>query len=1188
MPQRTVYYDSASGMFRPNRSWSPAHTGLNRAAQRRLVDQLFSAAGEVKFSNNVRDMARLGYGDFGEGGAGYMSPDSGDSQFDRKKAEADAISFEMERQGKTLEQMYEDQNKPKGFDAVLDKTLNNRGGRGLMRVLDVISRPLYANMEALDSGIRAARNETSEHPGWEALPPTYRYGKDAWRNSETGKVETKPEWGTGTNANGESKVSGPGWQEVMGEGLKGGWRGLQGKDKTTFGNVLRGNDLLEGKPAAVVGLGGDILFDPATYVSFGTANFVKKGGMEALERGEREAVEAAARTTARDSLGEIAASGGRKGAAAEKALLDEGSKTWQKTLQKSLQDELETRGLARQKVRIPDIEATGGKYNPKAVAKRRLTEALDGNEILKARQAARGPARAEIEGTLKASGLPVDKSLVDDFVKRAEDQAANSVQKQISEEIADEVATLEAMKLDKQLEVKFLGKPIATSEKAGKALAQSGDFYRNTRLGSFLARSFRTDAEVGTALHTMSRRAKGLNMRRFEEESELVRSTFKKLGVSHKGREAIARAVELGDTKGLTQAQVEGYNFIKKLNKRIFDDEVGAGLRAATDFNENYMYHFYRSKDIPKGIGASVDATTGKVRFPTIQAAQEAGAKPLTDAADIMAFRLSKHYQQMSSHALVQDIIDKFGIDLAAAPGKHAGVTRSGLRGIDNIVEAQKIKGLGNFKTLFPPNVFLDKDTAVAVSKLNEVLGSERSIQEFLGFYDKTLARLKFLQTAPNPGFHIRNTMSDLFVNFLDGVVNPHRYVQAERLIMADQRLGSAVLPGVLGNGEVKMVLKNGNVIKGREIIEAYDGQGLRSGFYHADAGMVEEGLNRISRGSRNVIRGFSEKREDIMRMAHFIDAAQKAGEKGMRAEEIYELAAKRVKKFNFDYQDLTKLEQKVFRRVVPFYSFMRKNVPLMLENFFTNPGKMIVPTKANNALASFMGQDNKDEPLPGLLNMTPKWLRDVPGAEVQSGAPGSAQSPVMMNVDMPHNQLGQLFGGFADGDGTVPGAVQSGTQGLLKELLVGQSSPIIRGGVELATQRDLGTGADKPAGFGDTLLGTFPVGNMVLDYTGLANVVGSDKLFVRGEPKDGPTYTVNVAGNKVTISETLANYVTGLGFRKVTPERMQSELRRRQDVIENLMREAKKAQIKKAREEWEAKLSPEYKERNPDWDEEN
>jgi hypothetical protein len=53
-----------------------------------------------------------------------------------------------------------------------------------------------------------------------------------------------------------------------------------------------------------------------------------------------------------------------------------------------------------------------------------------------------------------------------------------------------------------------------------------------------------------------------------------------------------------------------------------------------------------------------------------------------------------------------------------------------------------------------------------------------------------------------------------------------------------------------------------------------------------------------------------------------------------------YQEAADMVNKFLFDYNDLTDFEHNVMKRIVPFYTWMRKNFPLQITNLFNQPAK--------------------------------------------------------------------------------------------------------------------------------------------------------------------------------------------------------------------------------------------------------
>ena len=72
---------------------------------------------------------------------------------------------------------------------------------------------------------------------------------------------------------------------------------------------------------------------------------------------------------------------------------------------------------------------------------------------------------------------------------------------------------------------------------------------------------------------------------------------------------------------------------------------------------------------------------------------------------------------------------------------------------------------------------------------------------------------------------------------------------------------------------------------------------------------------------------------ENNSRLAHFMD---RTIGRGKSAEE----AALSVKKYLFDYGDLTHFERTVMKRAMPFYTWTRKNIPLQLEALMTMPEK--------------------------------------------------------------------------------------------------------------------------------------------------------------------------------------------------------------------------------------------------------
>lgn len=1120
----SVYFDPSIGKFRLNSNWSPAYSAQRQVDRVNMTKQLYAQRRQFQIENAIKQMGSSELPGYGKVDDEYVIPSTGDPDKDLARVEADYLNFQLLGQAGAAKQMAEEME-PGGWKGMLDDALDTPVGGVVKRGLDIASRPGYAIAEAIDAPIKASRGESPQHPGWYSVsagaPADGGGGEGMWENRETGKIEFHPDW--------ESVDEGPTPSHMV----KGFWGGLSGKQKTSFVDVLHENEILKGKPGTVAGLILDVGTDPLNAVSFGTSTVAKEAGMEAAE--------AAARTSAR----ELVQTGAVKGPLA-----------YQRAYRKTLTDELAAAGLTRKapKQVIEDVNSSFAPTSVERAMKDRVTDALKDPFWAKANQRKiTQTARKVFDAERKVLGLSPDTAGRKAAGLNALKQARDEFTSKVGADVMDEIATRKALKENLHLDVKVAGRRVASSRIGGKAIQKVASTARGSRAGGILARTFRTDAETGEALHRIQRQFSNVSSAQFEAEAKSVKDVFTELGLSKKQRTLISRALETGDTKGFTTEMVEGFDAAKRFFRSAFDREVEAGALKADDFVDNYVYHVYKEPNFSRGLGSWVKPTgRGARKFQTLAAAEAGGARPLTDVADILVHRLAKSHRVAASHLMMRTIAARFGIGLS---GKAASVKAlKGLVDKDILIEGRKIAGAGRF---FDKGVYFDQDVAASLAKMQQFFSGDELITRFGRLFDQVQARMKFLQTAANPGFHIRNTMSDTFVNFLDGVTSVKPYRRAAQLMA--------------GKGDnIVFTLKNGEKMTGDEVLQLYDGMGLRAGFFHAEAGIVPGMGRKALTGSSNIVRRVSEVREDLMRMAHFVDALEKVPASVKRAEEVAEIAAKRVRKYNFDYQDLTNIEKKVFRRAVPFYTFMRKNVPLMMESYFTNPGRMIVPTKAQRALSNFMGEDNRDTPLPGMITTTPKWISDFPGVEMQGQSPTGEQ--VFMQPDLPYNQIEQLFGGFAEGN-TPTEHISSGFKGLAKELLLEQSTPLVRGVAEYATQTDLATGADQPQSAADAIVNQFPVGRLLQRPLSRA----APGIFLESDRPGSPTYKMTIAGQKIEIGENVANYITGMGFRKVTPERMKSELRRRQDIIEALLKRLKEQAIEQEQEDWDEEYGDKY-----------
>lgn len=81
----------------------------------------------------------------------------------------------------------------------------------------------------------------------------------------------------------------------------------------------------------------------------------------------------------------------------------------------------------------------------------------------------------------------------------------------------------------------------------------------------------------------------------------------------------------------------------------------------------------------------------------------------------------------------------------------------------------------------------------------------------------------------------------------------------------------------------------------------------------------------------KNIAENATQWTEQSFRMADFVQ--------GLSEGLDYDTAARLVKMYHVDYSDLTAFERKVMRRVVPYYTFMRRNIPQQLRLMVETPG---------------------------------------------------------------------------------------------------------------------------------------------------------------------------------------------------------------------------------------------------------
>jgi hypothetical protein len=237
------------------------------------------------------------------------------------------------------------------------------------------------------------------------------------------------------------------------------------------------------------------------------------------------------------------------------------------------------------------------------------------------------------------------------------------------------------------------------------------------------------------------------------------------------------------------------------------------------------------------------------------------------------------------------------------------------------------------------------------------------------------------------PSYHLRNIVGALWNNFLADV--PFRsHDEAYDIIIGASNIGRHWKDFKGGTpfqwAGIKAVKPNKKVrgldMTRQEILDEARHNGvLGRGLFGASGDIERQTWERFTALSKNPLQLLNpsaskntlvrfgmkvgEQIENSVRLAHYM-AKRRAG---FSAED----AAMSVKKFQFDYADLSDFEKGFLKRIFPFYAWTRNNVPLQVEHALLRPGKLASAGKAVNQIQLSAGGE------PPASAIIPKWLHE-------------------------------------------------------------------------------------------------------------------------------------------------------------------------------------------------------------------
>ena len=295
-----------------------------------------------------------------------------------------------------------------------------------------------------------------------------------------------------------------------------------------------------------------------------------------------------------------------------------------------------------------------------------------------------------------------------------------------------------------------------------------------------------------------------------------------------------------------------------------------------------------------------------------------------------------------------------------------------------------------------------DVDAVDKVNKMSKMQQAELQ-PKLLTLYDKFLKIWKATNTLVAPSFHVQNSASNAFQSFLSigsDALNPKSIKLAKNILSTNDPYQTVKISGKKYTYQkLNRLAKKYGVID--ENFAAYDfGKDKPTrwelGQRNADLQKLSDVKWKNSPIWDSVLQTstvIGSNIESIQRMNLWIGRLKKGDD--------FEEATRKVDQFLFDYSDLTDFEQNIMKRVIPFYTFMRKNIPMELEAMLNTPS---IFRNINYGIDEIQNMDENTVP----ENKRNEWRQDYIEIPYSRNLTDTSEN-IGINPQFPYQQLDRL-----------------------------------------------------------------------------------------------------------------------------------------------------------------------------------
>src|SRR3990167_536505 len=448
------------------------------------------------------------------------------------------------------------------------------------------------------------------------------------------------------------------------------------------------------------------------------------------------------------------------------------------------------------------------------------------------------------------------------------------------------------------------------------------------------------------------------------KQAQSVRSVADLMkGFSPEVRKNIGKIIETGGKTSI-EAQA-GKKVSQYIAKHITQPELKAGV------SPKLLADYFPRKVEREGIenllkfggrrlSLSLGGAEKQRKFLTLAEGEKAGVV-YKEAAEALAIRVSKSEAARANSQFIQKLIHGEVKDIGGNPL------------VQTLTKGRVAPGYSEFTIKNLKGFQAPSEAVKDIEKYYKTFISDDATNSLLKFYDSALGVWKGSVTSLFPAFHIRNVVGNLTNMWLGGFKNPAWLAKAAAI----QKGGTI---NVKGTTVTKDILEQlGIAGRGQFGADIPGVLGKRN---------LLQKLNPLEAGRR-----LGTTLEDNSRIAMFLDRLSKGDDVSKAVAQTH--------KYLFDYTALTPFEKNVMRRIVPFYTWMRNNIPLQLESLIAQPGKQALIAKTFRNLSPLTEEQQSN---------LPQYLQE--GLTASLGKNEQGELKVLGSTGLPFEDLGRLYRG--------------------------------------------------------------------------------------------------------------------------------------------------------------------------------